>query len=408
MSDSPIEGIKVLDVGMWVAGPGAAAILGDLGAEVIKIEDRIHGDAQRGMTAIMKQYQGKEREELNRNYNFEYYNRNKRGMTLNLQCEGGKQILRRLVKRSDVFVINFRSGVAEKLGVEYETISQHNPQIIYALASASGLKGPNAHKPGLDFTTLAMSAMMYAGGEPDTPPLILKGGMADQMGAVVLALAIMTALFNRERTGIGQMVEASGLGSMIFLQASTFAAKLITGVEFPRRSRHNLRNPLWNHYKCADGSRIGLAMLQPDRYWHDFCKVIGIDELENDPRFESMEARNEYSKDLVEILDRIFATRPIAEWSKLLDEGGDFIYAPVHTVTQTCEDPQVLENEYIIDFDHPSWGKTKMLGCPYKFSKTPAKQRMPAPEFGQHTEEILLELGYDWEDIVKFRDEEVI
>ncbi|MDP2952929.1 MAG: CoA transferase, partial [Chloroflexota bacterium] len=212
----------------------------------------------------------------------------------------------------------------------------------------------------------------------------------------------------RERFGIGQQVETSLLGSMIALQSINVAASTIVGEDFPRRRRSQVGNPLYSHYQCGDGKWLCLGMMHPDRYWRPFCRAVGLEDLENDPRFATLEAMAEHGEELVAILDRLFVSRPRAEWLKLLDEKGDFNFAPVNEVDDLVHDPQVLANNYITDFNHPTWGPIKVVGIPVKFSRTPGSLRRAAPEFGQHTEDVLLEIGYSWEEIERLRAEEVL
>jgi crotonobetainyl-CoA:carnitine CoA-transferase CaiB-like acyl-CoA transferase len=220
---------------------------------------------------------------------------------------------------------------------------------------------------------------------------------------------VLAALFARERTGRGQEVDASHLGSMAWLQGLGLSARLMLGRALPRQARAFAVNPLWNHYRCADGQWIALGMLQPDRYWARLCTVVGIPEAAADERFATMQQRMFNCADCVALLDQVFARRPRAEWLRLLAEGGDFIYSVVNSVDDLADDPQMLANAYVAPFDHPAFGATRVVGLPVGLSDTPGAIRLPAPEFGQHTEEILTEvLGYSWADIERLRAAEVI
>ncbi len=200
------------------------------------------------------------------------------------------------------------------------------------------------------------------------------------------------------------------MGSMAILQGLNLSCKLIVGTEFQRTYRKKAPNSLWNHYQCGDGKWICLAMAQADRYWSDFCAALGIRELEKDPRFENIQVRAQHSEELIEILDRVFASKPRDDWMKVLKTAkGDFIYTVVNTVSDLPQDPQMIANEYTVDFNHPSMGPIKEVGMPVRLSKTPGKIRSGAPEFGQHTEEVLTHLlGYFWEEAAKLKEEEVI
>ena len=400
----PLEGIRVIDWTIWQQGPVASTMLADLGADVIKVEEREGGDPGRGILR-MSGVDISDRP----NFYFEANNRNKRGITLDLKRPEAREIIYRLTARSDVFVQNFRKGVAGRLGLDYETLKQHNDKLIYASASGYGPEGPSSGEPSFDQLGLARSGIMLACGEPDMPPLGVAGGVADQMGAIMLAYGVLAAVVARERHGVGQQVDASHLGSMMMLQGLAVSSKLMMGFALPRSFRARAGNPLWNHYRCGDDRWICLGMLQPDRYWSDLCNAIGRPELASDERFAEMRSRGANAEACVAILDEVFASKPRDEWLKILQESpGDFILTHVNSVDDLPDDPQVLANDYVIDFDHPQFGKTKMQGMPVRLSETPGQVRTPAPEFGQHTEEVLLELDYSWDEITDLRKNEVI
>ncbi|MCX8072133.1 MAG: CoA transferase [Candidatus Binatia bacterium] len=400
----PLEGVRVIDWTIWQQGPVASVMLGDLGAEVIKIEQRESGDPGRGILK-MSGIDLSDRP----NFYFEANNRNKLGIAIDLKKPEGREIVYRLVEKSDVFVQNFRLGVAERLGLGYEDLAQRNPRLIYACATGYGPRGPEAEDPSFDQMGLARSGFMYAVGEPDMPPLQVAGGIADQMGAIMLAYGILAALLARERFGVGQKVDASHLGSMIWLQGLSVSSRAMMGFAIPRLPRKYAANPLWNHYRCQDGLWICLGMLQPDRYWADFVRALGHPELATDPRFVDLRARAAHAAEAVDLLDRIFATRPRAEWVEILRKGGDFIFTVVNTVDDLPDDPQVVANDYIVPFDHPRFGPTKVVGLPVQLSATPGSIRLPAPEFGQHTEQVLIDLlGYTWDEVAALKEREVI
>lgn len=399
-----LEGIRVIDWTIWQQGPVCAAMLGDLGAEVIKIEHRESGDPGRGMLKMS----GVDLS-TRPNFYFEANNRNKKSLTLDLKKPEALEIVYQLIAKSDVFVQNYRFGVAARLGLGYDTLRQHNPKLIYASATGYGPEGPEREDPSFDQMGLARSGLMLAAGEPDMPPLQIAGGIADQMGAIMLAYGILAALIARDRFGVGQEVDASHLGSMIWLQGLSVAARLMMGFAIPRMPRKYAANPLWNHYCCGDGKWICLGMLQPDRYWADFVRVLGRPELGTDERFATLRVRAANAGAAVEILDEIFATKPRAEWIGLLRAGGDFIFTVVNSVDELPDDPQVRANEYVTDLEHPQFGTTQVVGIPVRLRATPGKVRSTAPEFGQHTEEILLELlGYSWEQIAGLKERAVI
>jgi len=400
----PLDGIRVIDWTIWQQGPVCSAMLGDLGAEVIKIEQRESGDPGRGMLKMS----GVDLTDRP-NFYFEANNRNKKSLTLDLKKPEALAIVHQLVAKSDVFVQNYRFGVAARLGLGYEALRQQNPRLIYASATGYGPEGPERGEPSFDQMGLARSGLMLACGEPDMPPLQVAGGIADQMGAIMLAYGVLAALLARDRFGIGQEVDASHLGSMIWLQGLSVAARAMMGFAIPRMPRQYASNPLWNHYRCGDGQWICLGMLQPDRYWADFVRVLGRPELATDERFVNLRVRAANAGAAVEALDQAFASKPRDEWLTLLRAGGDFIFTIVNSVDELPGDPQVQANDYITDFDHPQFGPTQVVGVPVRLRETPGRVRLPAPEFGQHTEEILCDLlGYSWERIGALKEQQVI
>jgi len=401
----PLEGLLVLDWTIWQQGPVCSAMLGDMGADVIKLEQRGTGDPGRWLAAAA----GTSAEERP-NWYFEANNRNKKSITLDLKKPEGIEIVHALASKADVFVQNFRKGVAGRLGMGYDDLKALNPKIIYASATGYGPEGPDSAEPSFDHLGLARSGIMNAVGEPDMPPLGVSGGVADQMGAIMMAYGIMTALVSRERYGIGQEVHASHLGSMSYLQGLSLSMKLMAGIAMPRSFRAQAFNPLWNHYECGDGQWIALAMLQPDRYWADVVRLIGRPDLATDPQYATMEERSKVGPQVVAMLDEAFKTKPREAWLKLFREDeSDLIYTLVNTVDDLPDDPQVRENGYVVDFDHPQHGKTGMVGIPVGLSQTPGSVRAAAPELGQNTEEVLMDvLGWEWDRIESLREKEVI
>jgi len=400
----PLEGIRVLDWTIWQQGPVCSAILGDLGADVIKIEERATGDPGRGLLRLA----GLEVSDRP-NFYFCANNRNKRGIAVDLKKAEGREIVHRLAKQADVFVQNFRQGVAERLGIGYADLRRQNPRIIYASANGYGALGEESASPSFDYLGQARSGIMMAAGEPDMPPCLIAGGVADQMGAVMLAFGVVTALHARERFGVGQEVHASLLSSMLLLQGLNLSARLMLGNQMPRASRSWTFNPLWNHYRCADDRWIALGMLQADRYWKDFCRAIGAGELAEDPRFQDMQSRTSNAADAISGIAAALEKKPLAHWLDILKRAGDFVFAPVQSINDLPDDPQVKANDYVLDFEHPTHGTIQMVGMPFRLSETPGRLHREPPEFGQHTEEVLTQdLGYSWDEIAALKDKEVI
>ena len=401
---APLDGILILDWTQWQMGPVATAMLADLGASVIHIENRLTGDGGRGLNAL------KWALPKGRNAYFEVNNRGKKSIKVDLTKEKGRELIYRLVRKADVFVHNYRQGVPEKLKMNYETLRRYNPKIIYAAASGYGPNGPEAREPAFDYLGLARSGIMHmVGGLLDLPPLTIRLGIADQMGAIITAYGVLAALVARERFGIGQKVDVSHLGSLVALQGLSVGLELYLGQVFGIENRKAAANPLWNYYLCSDGRWIMLGMLQPDRQWPSVCKALGIEHLEKDPRFEDAIKRAENAEAIIAIVDDIFITKSAAEWMRILKDTGDIICTPIQSISDLKNDPQVLANDYIIDYNHEVLGPVKAVGIPVQLSETPGVVRCEAPEFGQHTEEVLIEIGgYSWEEIAELRNEEVI
>ncbi|MFC1928775.1 CaiB/BaiF CoA transferase family protein [Chloroflexota bacterium] len=400
-----LEGIRIIDWGQWAQEPAAAYFLGDLGAEVIKVEERGKGDAIRRQKTRYGQslIAGGDKE-----VEFELIGRNKKSLAIDLKKEEGKKIFYQLAKESDVLLTNFRQKAIDKLGLDYDTVSQYNQRLIYVSASAYGKEGPEKDAGLYDLLGVARSGAMMAAGEEGMVPIRIPISMADMISAVIMAYAALAALLMRERKGIGQHIDVSQFGSMIaILNWNIWLESL--GVKIPRVTRSETQNPTYNYYRCKDGRWIVLGALEL-QHWLRLCKVPGLEALEKDSRFESAEKREANNKELIHVLDEFFASKMSKECEKLLREV-DIPCSPINRFEDLFSDPQVIANKYIEDFDHPTLGKVKVpgVGLNIKFSKTPASIRMWAPELGQHNEEVLTEiLGYSRDDIARLRAEEVI
>lgn len=389
----PLDGIKVVEISMFQQGPVAGMRLGDLGADVIKIEAP-SGDPARGFMKIIGAMAGLS----GNNYYFEHNNRNKRAMVLDLKTDKGMEVFLKLIDRADVFLNNLSITAPIKMGIGPEVLLARNPRLIYAHASGWGRKGPNAHDLSFDYTGIARSGLMMACGEQGAPPTQILPGIGDELGGLMCAWGVTAALYAREKTGKGQVVDTSLMGSVIGALAFVLAPACILGQEFPREIRKRAGNPVYNHYRCKDDKWIVIAHLDPDRYWPALCKALGITELQDDPRFSSIAARGKNAEELVAVLDSRFSSKTRDEWMKILKEAG-CIFTPVQAPMEVTKDPQALSNSYFIEVDHPEWGLTKVAGFPWDFSETPASWRRRAPGFGEHTHEILSELGYPADEI---------
>ena len=407
-----LEGIKVVDWTIWQFGPIAGTMLGDLGAEVVKVES-LDGEPGRSIFAL----HGVDRSlDGGRNSYFESIQRNKRAIAVDLKKPEGVEVVHKLVADADVFIQNFRKGVAERLGLGYEKLREINPKLIYGSGSGYGPLGPDAEAPALDSAAQARSGLMYSTGPDGSDPYpVQAGAIGDQVGGITLAFGIMSALVARSIHGIGQRVDVSHLSASMWLQALALSMGMLTAHKpnsevnaSANTVRERAMNPLSNYYKCGDGHWIMFANFQSDRYWPSFMKALGLEGLVDEPRFKDMRARAENCEELIAIFDKRFGEKGYDEWDRMLRASGDFIFAPVQYRADLENDPQVVANGYITEVDHPVLGQVKLTSHPVRYSETPHSIRSVAPELGQHTEEVLQELGYDWEDIGRLQDAGVI
>ncbi|MDD5095092.1 MAG: CoA transferase [Dehalococcoidia bacterium] len=399
-----LEGIKVIDWGQWVAVPQAAAYLGDLGADVYHLEQKGVGDQFRGMRAFggvsMILPQGI-------NVVFETDNRNKRGLALDMKKPSGKEILHRLIKNSDVFMTNIEPDTINRFGMDYPTLSRINPKLVYARMSGYGEKGPDADMPSFDNMFQARAGiMMTAGDGSSQEPCLPAVFVGDEVAAMMVTSGVLAALLARERHGIGQEVKISGLRATMQLVDQWINMYLLTGKELRRTELHNPLSAVFHYYQCKDGIWIALAA-QRAIDWGPLCKAIDMPELEKDPRFDKLEKRMQ-NPELARTLEGAFQRKTSEQWMEVFRKSR-LAAGAVNTIARVVSDPQVVANEYICDYDHPVLGKIKVLGPTWDFTKTPAGRTRPAPECGQHTEEILTEVcGYTWDDIARFQEEGAI
>ena len=396
----PLEDLSVLDLTIWQQGPYASAMLADMGADVIKIEGPDAVDPGRGLLA----------QENGPNPYFESHNRNKRGMVLDLKAERGREVFYRLVEKADVVVQNFRLGVAERLGVDYPTLTRVNPRLIYASATGFGRNGGDGERPALDILAQARGGLMSVTGEPDSPPTRTFNGFTDQVSAFLLAFGIMVALWHRERTGEGQEVTSSLLGACVFSQTFNITSFLMgagyAGSPIPRISRR-VTSPLWNHYQGEDGRWFVFGMPQIGRYWPIFRGAMqdAVGELVG-PEMMSIEYMRGHVFELAAFLarlDELFLKKPALEWVNHFRKY-DLLVELVQNYGELAQDLQVTENNMIVNFDHPGYGPVRMVGPAVGLSKTGPSVRRPAPEYGQHTEEVLLDYGFGWDEIEALRE----
>ncbi len=397
----PLQGIIVLEYGVFHAGPGAGAILGDLGAEVVKIEG-INGDPARFWTQV-----GNLNTEMPNgdNATFHYSNRNKRSICLDIKTSQGRGILERLVARADVFLTNVRLSTKKKLGIDYQTLKGLNPRMIHANVSGYGPEGPMADIGAFDPLGLARSGLVFATGSPE--PKLMHIGLLDQATSIAASHAIVTALFARERSGVGQEVHVSLYSTGQWLNGIALMINSLLGIDPIVTEDRTVHSPLRNRYICKDGKWLIGTHHPEEKYWSRFCEAIERQDWLSDPRFSDTDGRRTNHAELIELLDRIFKTRTSEEWMKIFVDKG-LMFCPVQRVPEIQNDPQALVNRYMVDYQDQELGSFRIAGYPIHFSANSAGTRSLAPSLGQHTSEIMKELGYSEMEIELLKRERVI
>lgn len=397
----PLDGIKVVEVSTWVAGPSCGVWLAEWGAEVIRIEP-IEGDAVRGFTQTGVLPIG------GFNILWEMWNRSKKAIAVDLKTEEGQDIVHKLVKEADVFLSNLRPNTLQRIRLDYETLEKLNSRLIYASILGYGSKGPGTEWPAFDDLAFwARSGVGTTLGEPDGSYVNLKGVIGDHTTGMTMLAGITMALLQRQQTGSGQYVETSLLACGLWTAGLDVQIALNYGISRPKYFRKEAANPFVNNYRCKDGKWIVFDMAQSQRFWPIFCKAVKRDDLIDDPKYNSMSKRTENRVELIKVIDEIISAKSQQEWDIVFHEN-DLIFGLVQTPDQVIKDACVIENDYIVEYEHFSQGKIKGINCPFQLGKTQSRIKGGAPEFSQNTEEILLGLGYTWEDISGLKDGKVI
>ncbi len=389
-----LAGMTVIDCSQVMAGPLCTMLLGDLGANVIKIEPPA-GDSTRQMAGAT----GGE------SPSYWAMNRNKRGMVVNLKHPAGVEIVRKLAAAADVFVENFRPGVMASLGLDYPVLAKLNRGLIYASISAFGQDGPYAARGGFDLVAQGMSGIMSVTGDVGLPPMKCGLPVTDLGAGLFAAYAILAAYAHRLRTGEGQYIDTSlleaGIALSVWEAAEYWSGR---GIPQPAGSAHRMTAP-YQAVRCADGYiTLGAAN---QRTWERLCQALGQPDLAMRPEFSTDGARARHRRELAAVIEEITSREPAAHWLAALEEAG-VPCGPILNYEQVFADPHVRHRGMVQELDHPAAGRIKQLGPAVKLSATPARLRRPAPTLGQHTAEILTELGYDDAGIRKLAAEEVI
>jgi CoA:oxalate CoA-transferase len=376
----PLEGIRVLSFAHHLSGPYCTMILGDMGAEIIKIEEPTKGDDSRAMGPHIQGLSSY----------FLSINRGSRSLALNLREEKAKEVVFKLIDRVDIVVENFRPGVMKRLGFGYEAVSARNPKIIYSSISGFGQKGPYSARPSYDMIAQGMGGTVSITGEPGRPPVRVGFSTGDIGAGLFTASAILAALHERGKSGKGQWIDVAMVDCQVAFCENACARYFATGeVPKPLGSRHPLRTP-FQIFPTGDGYLVLITVSQED--WERFCKLTGREDLLTDPRFQGHSSRIKNYSAFEPLMNGLMRTRTTAEWLDLLLPEG-IICGPVNNIAQVVSDPHILEREMVVEVEHPRLGKLKVTGTPMKFSRTPCKIQKACPDLGQDTEEILKELG---------------
>ena len=379
-STGPLEGLRVLDVATMLAGPYGATLLGDLGADVIKVESP-YGDDCRHLGPERNGERGP----------FIGLNRNKRSLVLDLECPAGREVFARLAATADVLITNIRESALAGLGLTYEQVREHRPDVIWVGVTAFGADGPYAGRPGIDFLAQGFAGLLALNGEPEGPPVRVTVPLVDVMTSLLVTSGVLAALHERTKSGSGQRIDVSLLDALVHAQCTGLGGYFLNGWISPRTGNRSPYFAPSGVYTCADGKAICLTT-PSEKFFRNLCKALDVD-WANDERFRRIQQRLQHEDEL---------DRRIAERCKTFTRddlmarliAADAMAAPVNELPEVVQDPQVRHNGMIVTTEHPTLGAVNVTGVPIHLQRTPGSVRKSPPVFGQHTKEILAELGY--------------
>jgi crotonobetainyl-CoA:carnitine CoA-transferase CaiB-like acyl-CoA transferase len=393
-----LEGVRVLEVAQWWFVPAAGAVLADWGADVVKVEHPVSGDGQRGLmtSGLIPDTGGV-------NFMMEQSNRGKKSVGIDIATDDGRELIYRMAEKSDVFLTNFLPPARRKLGIDVEDIRARNPNIIYVRGHGQGARGPDSEKAGYDGTSFWSRGGI---GQSITPagheyPIMQKAAFGDSIGAMTIAGGIAAALFKRATTGEASVVDVSLLGTAMWTLAPDIVASRLLKGDMPSFNHSDMPNPVVSNYRTKDGRWVMLTMLQSDRLWPDFCRHIGREDMIEDERFRDAMSRFQNRQECIRILDEVFAARTLAEWKENFKtmEGA---WAPLQTAAELHEDEQALANGYFPEVEGGDEGQFRLVASPVQFDESPTELTR-APEHGEHTETVLMEMGIEWEEIERLK-----
>lgn len=384
----PLAGVRVLELAHLIAGPICGMYLADMGADVVKVESREAPDAGRSVyPRAVRNGEGVLHLTVNRN---------KRAICLDVKRPEGREAFRRLAAWTDVIIEGFRGGVAERLGIDYDSVKTSNPRLIYCSISAFGPDGPWREKPGLDSLAQALGGLMAITGDPEGGPVLCGAPVADTLGGMLAIQGILTALIARAASGQGQRVDASLLNGMLFAHTARLSVFHETGEPLPRYGSGHPEIVPYQAFRAQDGWIFVAAWVE--RLWAPFCKALGLDALASDPRFATGSDRLAHRAELEAVLAPVFRNRTVAQWMDALEQA-DVLCAPVNDYPGLVRHPQVVATGFITEQVHPRAGRFKTIATPVKLEKTPGTIRSPAPSLGEHSEGVLTEAGFSRAEI---------
>ena len=379
----PLEGVTVLEVAGWMAAPGAAAMMADLGADVVKVEP-LRGDPLRG---VVRQPEG-----VDLDAPFQQDNRGKRGIAVALEQPAGQELVRRLADGADVFLNNLLLRRQATFGLDADTLLARNPRLVHATLTGYGLDGPDAARPGFDITAFfGRGGITHAITEPGGQAPRARPAQGDHAAALAMLSAVLVALRLVERTGEGQVVDVNLLATAAWTMATDLSSTLVDGQDPPLLGRRRRRHALQESFRTADDRWVLLFMPEP-HWWERFCTAVGRPQWADDPRLATVATRFEHMPEVTDLMDALFAERTLAEWGALLDAAG-LTWAPAATVTEVAADPHAAAVGTFPSLEHPVAGSFRTVAAPMRLRGQDLAPRTPAPELGQHTGEVLTELG---------------
>jgi crotonobetainyl-CoA:carnitine CoA-transferase CaiB-like acyl-CoA transferase len=392
----PMDGVRIVELGVWVAGPAAGGILADWGADVVKIEPPA-GDPARTFQRMLGG-------DMPNNPVFELDNRSKRSIVLDLSTDDGRAIALELIDQADVFLTNIRMPALRRIGLDHESLLARNDRLIYAIITGYGIEGPDADRAAYDIAAFwARSGIAHLLTPPDANPPFQRGGMGDHSVGLSCAAAVSAALFSRERTGRGQLVSTSLLRQGVYTVGFDLNLVLGWGTHAQVGTRDTMGNPAINNYVAGDGRRFWIVGLEGERHWPPLARAVGHPEWLEDSPFATPAGRAQNAKELIALLDAEFASKSLAEWAEIFETEPDFFWAPVNSPEDILADPQLRHAGGLVDVPD-EFGTTTMISSPADFHGTPWAPRWIAPKLGEHTDAVLAQIGKSPDEIAALHD----